>query len=458
MKSRSTFRTARIPALGLSLAGMLFALSGCMFDPPGPKEKLPFLMQETLESIREKIAYNGYTFTVEHNYEYNKYGKPDSMEMPDPYSPAGSGEGILQPNTDVILAASGPLPSSFDWRNHGGHSYIGPIRDQGDTGVCYAFGAIAAAETAYNFKYGLYDKNRVELSEMYLLFTAGSTVPYSSHYGAYPFPRNANQFYELYALTRAGSPQGTNGLEGACARTSFAFDPECYRSPPTAELVKASKNFRRYTFKRWARIFPENYADTTEQIKRAIMSYGSVDANIHTNAAFIAYKSGVYEDTLTQPDVDPSSPYFLARTTHAISLVGWDDNPPEGGGGCWILRNEWGTAWGEKGYMRIRYFSARVNARTAFIEAGSSGPYMISGTVTHVGLDLSGASLSLTGSDTFVVISDNSGIYGLTGLVDGNYTVTPRKTGYSFEPASRDVTVSGGNVTGCDFVATEIDL
>ena len=37
----------------------------------------------------------------------------------------------------------------------------------------------------------------------------------------------------------------------------------------------------------------------------------------------------------------------------AVMHVGWDDS--QGPGGVWILRESWGSFWGEGGYMRIAY-------------------------------------------------------------------------------------------------------
>lgn len=45
------------------------------------------------------------------------------------------------------------------------------------------------------------------------------------------------------------------------------------------------------------------------------------------------------------------------------------------------------------------------------------------------------------------------GSYGFAGLYNGNYTLTPSKTGYTFTPSSISVTVSGANVTR-NFTAT----
>jgi hypothetical protein len=257
-------------------------------------------------------------------------------------------------------------------------------------------------------------------------------------------------------LLQAGGPEGKNNFEGACREEDFPFtvnyDNVARPTPPPDFLIIKSTKVPRITYKRWASVFPNDYRDTTEQIKRAILTYGAVATTMAVNSAVRAYKSGVYEDTLTQPD---TTPYCYSNAGHAIALIGWDDYPPEGGGGCWILRNSWGTGWGENGYMRIRYFSAHVNCFAAFIEAGApSGSYQIGGTVR--GAATTGVTLSMAGADKFVVITDNNGNYSLLGLADGEYTVTPSKPGFKFEPAFRKVTVNGASVAGQDFVSTKL--
>eukprot|EP01068_Selenidium_serpulae_P002833 Selendium_serpulae@DN2702_c0_g1_i2.p1 len=44
-------------------------------------------------------------------------------------------------------------------------------------------------------------------------------------------------------------------------------------------------------------------------------------------------------------------------TNHAVVVVGWGEEAPEKGGESipyWIVRNSWGSTWGEKGYFKIR--------------------------------------------------------------------------------------------------------
>ena len=80
--------------------------------------------------------------------------------------------------------------------------------------------------------------------------------------------------------------------------------------------------------------------------------------------------------------------------------------------------------------------------------------YSISGTVTSGGVGLSGVAVSLTGAATQSTTTDGSGNYSFSGLLNGAYTITPSKTGYTFTPPSINVNVNGADVTGQDFAAT----
>jgi C1A family cysteine protease len=56
---------------------------------------------------------------------------------------------------------------------------------------------------------------------------------------------------------------------------------------------------------------------------------------------------------------------------HAVCLVGYQDNPASPGGGYFILRNSWGTAWGNlspygRGYGTIPYRYIATDCWEAF--------------------------------------------------------------------------------------------
>jgi hypothetical protein len=51
------------------------------------------------------------------------------------------------------------------------------------------------------------------------------------------------------------------------------------------------------------------------------------------------YKGGIISSSSCGTNVD-----------HAVNLVGYGS---ENGKDFWIIRNSWGTSWGEKGYFKI---------------------------------------------------------------------------------------------------------
>ncbi|MCL5024018.1 MAG: carboxypeptidase regulatory-like domain-containing protein [Nitrospirae bacterium] len=84
---------------------------------------------------------------------------------------------------------------------------------------------------------------------------------------------------------------------------------------------------------------------------------------------------------------------------------------------------------------------------------GGGGNYSISGTISGLGGSI--ATVTLSGAASATTSTDGSGNYGFTGLSNGNYTVAPSLSGYTFSPTNRSVTVSGANVTGQNFTATQ---
>lgn len=82
--------------------------------------------------------------------------------------------------------------------------------------------------------------------------------------------------------------------------------------------------------------------------------------------------------------------------------------------------------------------------------------YSISGTVS--GAVTSGVTITLSGAGSASTTTGSGGSYTFTGLSNGTYTVTPGKSGYTFSPTNRSVTVNNANVTGQNFTATAVNV
>lgn len=337
---------------------------------------------DTLEELRDKIEQNGYNFTVDHNWVYdmspeekeNFFGRHDSglfegADTSEDIGPLAGQLGIRQ------------LPSQFDWRNYNGHSYIGAIRNQGTCGSCYAFGACAAAEGTYNLATGLYDGNCSDFSESFIIWCLGSLPAYNSHF--YGCGGADYTYSELTALT----------VEGVSGEADFPYQ--------TWDGCGDHWDDPRITFGSWYRI----PCGDIDAIKTAIMTYGPIDAAVYVTSAFHAYSGGIYEDTNTDCYEDPC---YNTPTNHCVALVGWDDNGDPDTNGYWILRNSWGADdWGEDGYMRIKYRSARVACAACYLVYSEDCPWL--------NVSPTSGSVAPTDSDDITVTIDT------TGLAEGDY-------------------------------------
>ena len=66
-----------------------------------------------------------------------------------------------------------------------------------------------------------------------------------------------------------------------------------------------------------------------------------------------------------------------------------------------------------------------------------------------------GTTVTATGPVTVSATADSYGNYSLNGLPSGTYTITPSKTGLTFNPATQTVTVAGANVAAVNFALAQ---
>eukprot|EP00955_Chlamydomonas_euryale_P045704 353221-Chlamydomonas_euryale.AAC.1 len=86
------------------------------------------------------------------------------------------------------------------------------------------------------------------------------------------------------------------------------------------------------------RVYPYNSANGL----RAALENGPVGINLMADSAFMSYRGGIYQPTSCTTTIN-----------HAVLLVGYDLDPATGQW-YWLVKNSWGTYWGENGYGKIR--------------------------------------------------------------------------------------------------------
>jgi len=191
------------------------------------------------------------------------------------------------------------LPSSFDSRSKG---WIPSIRSQGGCGSCWAFSTAATVSGSYAKKKGV--KPPV-LSEQQLVDCD------SSCNGCHGGLASKGLTYAKKGLM-LNSDYKYTGSEGSCKYV--------------ASKVKAKVST------------VYNVGTSVSAMKTAVQSAGIISVRIN------AVKLHGYGGGLISAANCPATP------NHAVNVVGWGKS---GSSEYWIVRNSWGTSWGESGYFRI---------------------------------------------------------------------------------------------------------
>jgi Carboxypeptidase regulatory-like domain len=88
-----------------------------------------------------------------------------------------------------------------------------------------------------------------------------------------------------------------------------------------------------------------------------------------------------------------------------------------------------------------------------FTATATTSTFTISGKVSLNGTVLAGVTVTITGAGSGSLTTDAGGNYTFIGVRNGDYTITPALTGYTFTPANRAFSVNSINITGQDFSA-----
>jgi len=221
--------------------------------------------------------------------------------------------------------ANTSTPSSFDWRSYDGYNWLTPVQSQGSCGSCWAFAAVGGIESKIKIARNdpVFD---TDLSEQYLIsdgkagdcLNGGSEITALSVIKTYGITDEACFPYEGI------DSNGCNGY--SCGYTPVHFSDKC-----------SSSDNRLWKIDGYGIFIPSMRQD----IKNYLITKGPIVASMWMDPAYNA--DGVFTCA------NASSP------NHAILIVGYDDD-----GGYWIIKNSWGSSWGENGYFKVGYEQCNI--------------------------------------------------------------------------------------------------
>lgn len=216
--------------------------------------------------------------------------------------------GILPPGEAGAAEPVAPdagAPTSLDWRNRWGQNWITTVRDQNPCNACWAFAGVALVEAMMRIEHAYWTR----LSEGDVERGIGKTCPDLGNLG------EVSTFFKDHGFADPGC---------------FAWTTAVTPYTPTRDRNGRSVRGPGFDFM--------SVADS----KKWLDTVGPVVTWFEVYQDFFGHGSGVYRRS--------TAPTNTSVGGHFMLVIGYDDARS-----AWLVKNSWGTGWGESGFAWIGY-------------------------------------------------------------------------------------------------------
>lgn len=271
------------------------------------------------------------------------------------------GKELQLPSTDHGSARkrAATLPSSYNSYDQG---VVTPMRDQGITGGCWAFATLKALESS-SIKKKISVLENTDYSENHLLWYTYDKLKDTSHplYGDYMDMEGYSDtdIYDFGGNALMAAFTLANGW-GAVSEDKAPFSANTRQDlkKMATEMMEADEALR---FQSDIRLTEANCYDdaSINEIKQAVIDYGSLDVALYYNSINEYTKNGVSSYYQNKKD--------SSEANHCVTIVGWDDSfhtfsnssaPIESG--AWLIANSYGPEYGMDGYFWLSYYDTSL--------------------------------------------------------------------------------------------------
>ncbi|XP_047983323.1 low-temperature-induced cysteine proteinase-like [Salvia hispanica] len=273
---------------------------GKSYNALGEKEKRFQVFKENLRYIEEHNAAEGRTYKL----GLNRFADLTNQEYRRRMHLGTRPRRLAAKKSDRYALRDGDvLPDSIDWRTKGA---VAPVKDQGSCGSCWAFSTIVAVEGINQIKTG----SLISLSEQEL-------VDCDTSY---------NQ-----------------GCNGGLMDYAFEFIIKNGGIDSEEDYPYKGRDGRCDTYRKNAKVVSiDGYEDVPVNNEKALQkAVASQPISVAIEAGgrdFQLYQSGIFTGKCG------------TSLDHGVAAVGYGT---ENGKDYWIVRNSWGSSWGEEGYLRM---------------------------------------------------------------------------------------------------------